>query len=267
MTGYHKTLDDHCATLHGLVRLQLHAVHRWCAAHPDEPLAAVMAQRVDIWRKTDLNPGGLVEPLADPDGIWSGLVEQIAELQRRLPGEAQRDAFEEQAHAMLRERIDRRAAIDLQHEIDGLHLREYGGSSLRFHDCAPQEPGTVFIHIANAVAPRSIFAEAGYLEGCLRRLLDQAEQRCRALRVRSATWLNAHPAWLALFPAEWSANLGPADHDLHWHYGFWGQFLNARGCLNQRLAGLFRSSGLMPYPPRTAWCGIAALRAHLATRP
>lgn len=263
MTGYHKTLDEHREMLHGLVRLQLHFLHRWCTTHPAEPFTETLAKRVDIWRKTDLNRGGLVAEPSDPGGIWAALSAQLAGIRAHC---RDADAFEEQAHAVLAARIDARAALDLQLEIERDHLRDYTYGSLRFHDCAPAEPGTVFLHIANAIAPRSIFADPAYLPGCLRRLLDRAEA-IGANRVRTETWLNSHPAWLALLPACWTERLGPPLHDVQWHYGYWGQFLNARGGLNTRLATAFRASGVLPYAPRTSWATIAELRAHLAGQP
>jgi len=263
MTGYHKTLDEHRAMLHGMVRLQLHVLHRWSVAHPQEPFADALSKRVDIWHKTDLNPGGLVAPFTDPDGVWAGLVERLGGLRANCADAA---GFEEQAHALLAARIDARAPLDLQLEMAGEHLRDYTYGSLRFHDCAPAEPGTVFLHIANAIAPRSIFADPAYLPGCLRRLLERAEA-IGASRVRTETWLNAHPAWLALFPACWRERLGPPLHEVQWHYGYWGQFLNASGRLNTRLAEAFRASGVLPYAPRTSWATIAELRGHLAGLP
>jgi len=258
-----KTLAEHHATLVAMVRLHLFWLHGWLAAHPQETLAEALVQRVDIWRKTDLNRGGLVEPVRAGTPEWQALVAGIEACQRRHPRAHQSSAFEEDAFAVVRARVAARAADDFAREQRRDHLREYTCGSLRYHLEETAAGRGAFLHVANAIAPQSIFAERAYLRHCLLALMDLAEREHGLTTLRTHTWLNSHPTWLTYFPPTWHDHLGPVDSDVQWHYGFWGQFLTARGTYNARLGEILRRTGAFPYPPRTAWCSFADLRLHL----
>ena len=256
-----KTLAEHHQMLEQTVRLMLGFAHRWALAHPDEALERILIERVDIWRKTHLNRSGLT---AKPDASqreWRAMVAGIEAAFRRHS--AAREPFVDQAFTVLADSIAARAPEDFRRERDGEHLRQYDCGSLRHDAPSADGPDVVFLHIANALAPRSIFADPAYLPDCLRQVIRKARERHDAERLCTHTWLNSHPSWLRLFPDEWQANLGPEDRDVQWHYGFWGQFLNARGCLNRKLAARFEASGTFPYWPRRSSCSFAALEQHL----
>ena len=51
------TLAEHREYLHEIVRLQLFFLHGYCREHPEEAFRDVLESRVDIYRKTDANPG------------------------------------------------------------------------------------------------------------------------------------------------------------------------------------------------------------------
>ena len=65
MTVQPKTLEEHRDYLHEVVKLKLFFMHDWLARHPDEAPVDVLRQRVDIYRKTDANPGMLNPPSID----------------------------------------------------------------------------------------------------------------------------------------------------------------------------------------------------------
>ena len=100
---------------------------------------------------------------------------------------------------------------------------------------------------------------------CSSDLMDVAEERFKASRISTGTWLNSVPKWLALFPQEWQDNLSEPDTDIRWHYGFWGQFINSRGCFNAKAAAKLRETGKIPYLRRSSSCSIRAMREHLKT--
>ena len=54
-----KTLSEHRQYLHQIVRLKLHFLHGWLRAHPEETFAYGLRNRVDIFRKTDIQGHGL----------------------------------------------------------------------------------------------------------------------------------------------------------------------------------------------------------------
>jgi hypothetical protein len=256
-----KTLDEHRAYLHDITRLKLWFVWHWLHAHPDEPFEKVLRERVDIIRKLDLNPDGL-NPIALDWGNprWLELEARAYQL-----FQAHRDnalAFEEAAFAVFSPELDARAPRDF---ADLSRLDDYTYGSLRFDAPREEKPTSVHIHIANAIAPRSLFDDPAYLPNCLREVMRQAEEAHGADTLETFTWLNSVPRWLALFPAEWQEHLSPPSTDILWHYGYWGQFITARGTFHSRRAEQFRATGAMPYYPRLSWCTFAALRTHLET--
>ncbi len=263
MAMHDKSEHEHGMMLTEMLRLQLHFVHRWMLAHPRDSFAELLLKRVDIWRKTDLNQGGLVTPVDHAAPAWKEIVAGLWHCYQQHARVEQRDVFEEQAFALLSDRVRRRTPLDFRNECERRHLQGYQCGSIRAD--APEEnmPDTVFFHIANAISPRSIFEDPAYVPNCLLALLDNAENVHGARYVRTATWLNSHPAWLRLFPQSWQDALREEPGGIEWHYGYWGQFINARGCFNHRLGNQFRLSGRLPYALRSSRCLISDLRLHL----
>ena len=142
-------------------------------------------------------------------------------------------------------------------------MDQYQCGSLKYDKPEAQSPNEVALHIGNAVSPASIFADPIYLPHCLLDLMRQAEDQYGVDTLKTHTWLNSLPRWLELFPEQWQANLQPIETDVQWHYGFWGQFISAKGALNHRYALQLRQTGQMPFYPRGAKCSFYALRAHL----
>jgi len=63
---------------------------------------------------------------------------------------------------------------------------------------------------------------------------------------------------------EWQRALGLEDRIVLWHYGFWGQFISARGDLNVKDSAVLRTTGLFPYWPRASHGSFDAMPTHLA---
>ena len=57
-----KTTKNTADYLHDVVKLKLHFLHGWLQRHPEESFVDALRNRVDIYRKTDINPGGLNPP-------------------------------------------------------------------------------------------------------------------------------------------------------------------------------------------------------------
>ena len=261
-----KTLAEHTEYLREIVRLKLWFLFRWLREHPGEEFTPALRQRVDIYRKTDANPVGLCPKEDFEQPAWRQLETGLGAVYAKHRGSGSAEAFEAEAFAVVEAAVQRRAPLDLQKERERDQLKAYQCGSLRYDKPSPDQPRTVFFHIANAVAPRSIFDEPAYLPGCLLDLMNRAEAEFGADALQTDTWLNSLPRWLEFFPASWQANLGPANHDVQWHYGFWGQFINARGTLNRKLADRLRQTGELPFWPRRSRCSFAELRSHLRDR-
>ncbi len=249
---------EYASFLHELTGLQLHFAWRWAREHPGEPIRDILRNRVDLCRKTDPEPRHAdIATLDFQRPAW-------LELEKALTAacEAARtaDAFEARARACVGPVVE---AFARKTYGSTAKQEEYQCGSLKYDAPLASAPATVAFHIGNAIAPASIFADPLYLPNCLRHLMDQAEERYGAQALVTTTWLNSLPKWLALFPDEWQTNLSAEDRNVQWHYGFWGQFISAKGTLNARYAQSLRDTGRFPFYPRTSHCSFKALRNHL----
>lgn len=105
---------------------------------------------------------------------------------------------------------------------------DYNACGLKYDppkDGQPKE--NCIFHIANAIAPQSIFDSHDYLPECFFTLMDKSEKEYGFTVLTTSSWLN-DPRWLALFPDEWIENLSPTQDNLSLHFGYWGQMATAR---------------------------------------
>ena len=105
------TLAEHREYLHEIVRLQLFFLHGYCREHPEEAFRDVLESRVDIYRKTDANPGP-----ADPAECffdrepWLSMRKACEMLYRKH--QDNREAFELEAFEVFRKSLDARCRRD-----------------------------------------------------------------------------------------------------------------------------------------------------------
>lgn len=241
-----------------LTSLQLHFAWRWADEHPGETIRDVLRNRIDLCRKTDPVPDDY--DIATQDftrPAWVELENRLAVIHANVGSAA---AFEAQAVECVRPilTIFARKTFGSTVKIAG-----YQCGSLKFDIPAAATPREVNFHIGNTIAPVSIFFDPGYLPHCLLDLMNQTEAKYGADTLKTGTWLNSFPKWLELFPAEWQTSLGPINPSVGWHYGFWGQFVSAKGTLNVKYAQHLRDTGAFPFYPREGRCTFAALRRHL----
>lgn len=254
------TLAEHRDYLHEIVRLKLWFLHTYLTSHPAEPFREALHERVDIYRKTIFNPG-LLNPTAGEINYqsegWQMLETELEACFRSAGNDAAR--FENEGFELVRDAVDGRAARDW---VDVSFLDGYQCGSLRYEYGTLGED-TVDVHIANARRPGSMFEDPEYLPCCFMELMRVTEERFGCRRFRVFSWLNSVPKWLEYFPAEFTENREPANTDIRWHYGFWGQFIDARGLFNKWNAERFRATGTMPYSTRESFCSFTAMRQHL----
>ena len=168
-----KTIDEHRTYLQEIVRLKLWFLWHWLQAHADEPFEKVLRERVDIYRKLALNPGGINPSTLNWDEPrWLELETQAKRLYLAHREDECAAAFEEDAFALFRPQLDARAPRDF---ADRSGLDGYTFGSIRFDPPADARSTCVSIHIANAIAPHSIFADPAYLPDCLREMMRRAE--------------------------------------------------------------------------------------------
>jgi hypothetical protein len=272
-----KTLAEHREFLSEYVRLQLWFLWTWLSRHPRETFRFAIRNRVDILRKSDLNPGrSKVTPTAGDfsNPRWIALEEEAYRLYLQVRYE-NADLFEREAWKIFGPVIEARVERDFN-EGDGLD--EYQCGSLSYD--APRPLGTerlravlrqairghppaVFFHIGNRIAPRSMFADREYLPNCFFHMMAETRQKYYAGVLRTNTWLNSYPRWLELFPPQWRTNLSPPREDVTWAQASWGQFITSRGTFNYGHAKVLRRTGVLPYKPRRSWCSFADLEEYL----
>lgn len=256
-----KTLEEHRDYLYRIVQLKLFFLHRHLSTHPEEAFSNAIRNRVDIYRKTDANPEGLNPvTLHFDEHPWLDMeraAEKLWEKDKDDPA-----SFEQEAFQVFKPSIDARLIRDYQ---DRSGTYGYQCGSLRHAFVEDKKTGrrTLYFHIANAIAPHSIFEDPKYLKLCFSMLLWTAENMYQADEIATRTWLNQLPVWLRFFPEEWKAGMSSPDTDVQWHYGFWGQFISARGTFNGMYAAQLRATGRLPYYPCFAHCSVKAMRTHL----
>lgn len=255
-----KTLEEHREYLYSIVRLKLFFTVRWQQEHPEESFRDILRRRVDIFRKTDLNPEGL-NPAGDYFDLpgWRKVEDRLEEIFRLVRGDEK--CFEEWGFDYLRPHIDNRCERDY---LDQSRLAGYQCGFLRYNTGPyfSDKPDCLGFHIANDRSPDSFFDDPEYIKLCFNKLLDAAVKYGFA-NIRTRTWLNNIPRWLELFPPEWRESMEEPVTDVEWHYGFWGQFINARGTFNAKAGALLRQSGKLPCYPRSCQCSVTAMREFI----
>ncbi len=262
-----KTLEEHREYLYGIVKLKLFYLHvRQTELDPDEPFRDAIRNRVDIYRKTEANPGPLNPvTLHFDEPAWRVMEDQALALMEKYnsSSESDRKNFEEEAFPVFKDSIDLRCERDY---LDPTVLARYQCGSLR-HDLQLNQEGYLGFHIANSVCPRSIFDDPLHLPRCFRALLRIAEEDFHAKGLVTNTWLNSSERWLGCLPQAWRNNLAePMDpvKTAAWHYGWWGQFISARGTLQKKNADFMRANKTFPYLPRTSHATLSEFKEHLA---
>jgi hypothetical protein len=256
-----RTFPEHLDYLVKIVQLKLWFVGHWLRGHPQEDVAFVLRQRVDIYRKTVFWQGQGFPTEADFNlSGWLAVERQVRSVYRQANDGTDRSAFEKRAFEVVWPVVEANARRDYEVSLAGKGFR---CDSLEYDPPSLEHPGRVHFHIANALQPRSIFEDRAYLPGCFFCLMDRAEAEHGADCLGTGSWLNSYPRWLVLFPREYLDNMEPETEDVWCGLGHWGQFLTARGTFHEARAARFRETGWMPYPGRYAWCSFAAMRRHL----
>lgn len=254
-----KTLDEHREYLHSIVRLKLWFIWRRLRDFPGESLRFVLRERVDIYRKTDVNPEGMnPKELCFECPEWLALEEALQEVWNAAKDDG--EGFEDEGFRIFQPAVDARCRRDF---LERPYVLDYKCGSLTYDEPMPERPRRVCFHIANANAPGSLFEPPSHLAECLRRVMEGAARDFGATELETGTWLNAHPKFLAYFPDCWRDRLTPVHDDVRWNFSWWGQLLTARGTFHASVGEHLRATGKFPMPPRTGWCTFDELRQHL----
>ena len=256
---------EHLEYLASSVRLMLWFTWRLIDEHPEETFSDIIHNRTDIWRRTSLNPNYLNGSLDGYDSPeWRAVLSNLEGIHSRNRQHGSAQAFEDEAAASLMPYLASRVGRDLKDLRNKVDLARYQCGSLRYNlQPNPDAPQRIGFHIANACYPASLFVDPLYLPRCFVDLMEQCEGRFRVTEIGTGTWMNSYTRWVTIFPQEWMGHMSLPDHNIRGHYGYWGQFLTARRTFNHKLGRQFRETGRIPFPRRTSWCSIEAMRNHL----
>lgn len=251
------TFEEYSTFLSDFAKLQLFFAWQWGQSHPDEPFEETLRNRVNLCRKTDPEP--LDYDIAIPDferPEWLDLEQKLTALYNETTSA---DEFERKGYSIVEYVVDRFTRKTFGSTVK---ISRYQCGSLKYDEPKEETPTEVMFHIGNAIAPKSIFSEREYLVNCILDLMKQTEEKYGADTMKTSTWLNSLPKWLEYFPEEWQQNLSEPETDIKWHFGFWGQFVSAKGTLNYKYADQLRKTGELLYYPRSSHCSFDAMKEH-----
>jgi hypothetical protein len=96
------------------------------------------------------------------------------------------------------------------------------------------------VHIHNHVAPDSPFSDRLRLFGWFVEMVEHLrEHEPQCTQIGTATWLNNHTAYVAVFPPSYAASLSRGDGSRK-GMSAWGQYITSGLELNQGKAGMLR---------------------------
>ncbi len=256
---------EHLDYLVSSVRLMLWFTWRSIDEHPEETFTDTILNRTDIWRRTSLNSNyidGSKDKSDSPE--WRDLLNILEGIHARNRQDGSAHSFEDEAVAFLMPYLSPRVERDLLDIRNKVDLAHYQCGSLRYNlEPTPDCPQRIGFHIANACCPASPFDDPLYFPRCFMDLMKQCEDKFQVTEIGTGTWMNSYARWLKLFPQEWMEHMSLPDYDILGHYGFWGQFLTARRTFNHKLGCQFRETRRIPFPKRSSWCTIKAMRNNL----
>jgi len=259
-----KTLEEHRQYLYEITRLKLFYVHLHLTeiAPGQETFSQVIRNRVDIYRKTDANPGPHTPAQTFFDApAWKNMEDAAGKVFQAFSGntDAERQRFEDEAFPVFKDSLDRRCERDW---LDNSVIANYQCGSLK-HELAASSDGSLWFHIGNAVRPHSFFDDPLYLPRCFRALLRVAEEKFHAPVIATHTWLNDCPKWLDEFPHVWRDHLGEYDKIANWSYGWWGQCINGRGLYAKKTGDFLREHHRFRYIPRASFIEVKTMKEHI----
>lgn len=278
--------------LREFTKTQLFFAGLWAARYPDESMSSIIAGRTlistftvyqleQIYDWPTFHPHNLAQwtqVLIGWEELWEGIVgrasdhilhnkpKEARELSWATDGERDRALdlaaqFEQGAINYVEARgIDLwsdRVERDMTFLESGKLFEAYRGSCINYPTPIGEKAikeGLEF-HIANDRYPDSIMRDPLYIQ---RSLLTMAEDALAAgcNEIKTFSWLNSLPKWVALFPQEYRDSIDGGTLDVEGHLGFWGQFISSRQTLSRSSDRILRSEGR--FPLAMAWGRVEA---------
>lgn len=252
-----KTLEEHEAYIEQMCRVSFFFPNRWLRARtPEKPLSELLRDHTPLFFHA-LNYLDYETKWNNPDCLR--IMAKADELQELPPSE-----FEERMWAEIKDLAMERAKCFYPESVGIAMPKDWNVRSLKYDPPKSDLPQNYCcFHIANALAPHSIYDNPKHLPECFLELMERSEKEYGYDTLYTGTWLNDTPRWLALFPEEWTASLSPRGDSIGWHFGYWGQMVTARGTFKEKAGQHLRQHGELKYKGRTSHCSFVAMRAHI----
>ena len=245
-------------------RLQLYFLWNWVNNHPEDNFKESLRNRIDLCRKTDPSPKDYDIAKADfKKEEWTEIENDLNVIFKKSKNDVNAENFEDKAFLRIEPTLIRFVEKTYGSTVK---MDSFKCGSLTYDPPSEERPEYVEFHIANAVAPKSIFEDSNYLKECFLDLIDKASNEFNITGICTKTWLNSLPKWLEYFPKEWHQNLGEPDKDVKSHFGFWGQFVSARGTFNHKYANHLRTTKEFVFWPRYSCCSFDEMKRHLTEK-
>lgn len=247
-----KSFSEHHEFMNSISCLMFNFAYNWHLNHLDESITKIMRKRTQLFLLYGMEKFENIHP------GWNRMIETAEKLFKTNNCDDFETAMFQHTKVFIKECAEKTYTTSAQAPAG------YNAGSLKYDAPLDELPKNhCNFHIANAVAPKSIFADHEYLPNCFLRLMDESEKRYGYDTLRTFTWLNDRPRWLELFPEEWHNNLDEPSLEIFGNYGFWGQVITARGMLNEKVGEYVRLNCELKYKPRKSHCSFWAMRKHL----
>lgn len=255
-----KTITEHREYVEKMARLSFFFARRLCEKTPGTSVGECVRDRTPLFFHA-LNYRDYQTKWNNPD--CRSIITRADEM-----GDLSPTDFEERMFVEVYDLAMARAEAFYPTSVGmpGYLTSEWNVRSLKYDPPKPNLPANwCCFHIANALAPRSIFDDPRHLPECFLELMERSAKEHGYDALFTGTWLNDYPRWLALFPEEWRTNLSERRDTTGWSFGNWGQLVTARGTFNDKAGQYAREHVTPKYKVRTSHCSFDAMRAHLRT--
>lgn len=247
-----KTLGEHCKYVEEMSRVSFYCAFLWHKQLPELDLEEVIRRHTPLfYHALDLEPKIIIPGFKI---LKAGTAEE----------------FEERMWEQIKPLAIARATRFYHSSVGMCAPEDWNCGSLKYDCPLPGLPRNYCnFHIANAVAPRSIFDDPDYLPGCFLLLVEKSSKEYGFDTLRTSTWLCDEPRFLACLPDEWRENrvLQPYYEDKPeipgWSFGNWGQLVTARGTFNIKMGEYVRKNLTMRYKTYISQCSFKNLVEHI----
>lgn len=243
-----KTLEEHKYYLNEIVKLSLWVVADYYTKNNLNDSQDLIDIKTPLYYHTTFNKHHIFDDSKLKPKEWDDMKEKLHNL---LLENSDTSVFEKKGYELLEPYIEGRAERDMYdlHVVEPATVKVEKGWVI--YDLNESNGGTLELHMENSLYPNSFMSDKEHFYKMLKIAVVEAK-RSGYKKLSSHTWLNQYEKFLNLMPTKWRESQSDIHYDIHFHFGFWGQFLRANETFNERTAAYLREKGEIKYP--TTYC-------------